>query len=51
MSNKKESLEDFKTAISSTARSLSNSKKIEVCFGNQDIKSNDITVKLPDLIS
>ena len=49
MESKKEKIEDFKAAISSTVRSLSNSKKIEVCFGSQDIKSNDITVKLPDL--
>ena len=30
--NKKEKIEDFKTAISSTVRSLSNSQKIEVSF-------------------
>ena len=34
MENKKEKLADFKTAISSTVRSLSNSDKIEVSFGN-----------------
>ena len=39
MENKKEKLEDFKTAISSTVRSLSNSEKIEVSFGNQSSKS------------
>ena len=32
--NKKEKIADFKTAISSTVRSLSNSEKIEVSFGN-----------------
>ena len=48
VSNKKESLEDFKTAISSTARSLSNSQKIEVVFGNQSTKSNENSIKLPD---
>ena len=32
---KKEKLEDFKTAISSTVRSLTNSNKIEVSFGNK----------------
>ncbi len=49
MSNKKESLENFKTAISSTVRSLSNSQKIEVIFGNQSTKSNENSIKLPDL--
>ena len=38
--NKKEKIEDFKTAISSTVRSLSNSEKIEVYFGNQSPKSD-----------
>ncbi len=49
MDNKKEKLEDFKTAISSTVRSLSNSQKIEVSFGNQLSKSNKNSIKLPDL--
>jgi len=40
--NKKEKLEDFKTAISSTVRSLSNSQEIEISFGNQAIKSSKI---------
>ncbi len=49
MNNKKEKLEDFKTAISSTVRSLSNSQKIEVFFGSQPSKSEDNTIRLPDL--
>ncbi len=49
MDTKKEKLEDFKTAISSTVRSLSNSEKIEVLFGNQSNKSEKNTIKLPDL--
>ena len=49
MNTKKEKLEDFKTAISSTVRSLSNSKKTEVLFGNQSNKSEKNTIKLPDL--
>ena len=40
MNNKKENIEDFKTAISSTVKSLSNSEKIEVSFGNQ-VNKND----------
>ena len=49
MENKKEKLEDFKTAISSTVRSLSNSEKIEVSFGNQSSKSVENLIELPEL--
>ena len=49
MQNKKENLENFKTAISSTVRSLSNCQKIEVCFGNQSSKSEKDLIKLPDI--
>ena len=49
MENKKEKLEDFKTAISSTVRSISNSEKIEVSFGNQTPKSEKNSIKLPEL--
>ena len=47
MDNKKEKLEDFKTAISSTVKSISNSQKIEVSFGNEVIKSDKNLIKLP----
>ena len=47
MENKKEKLEDFKTAISSTVRSLSNSEKIEVFFGNQVSKTDKNVIRLP----
>ena len=50
MNTKKEKLEDFKTAISSTVRSLSNSQKIQVFFGNQVSKADKISIQLPDLI-
>ena len=49
VNNKKEKLEDFKTAISSTVRSISNSEKIEVSFGNQTPKSEENSIKLPEL--
>ena len=49
LANKKEKLEDFKTAISSTVRSLSNSEKIEVSFGNQIPKSEKNSIRLPEL--
>jgi len=47
--NKKEKIADFKTAISSTVRSLSNSEKIEVSFGNDSSKSGTNSIRLPDL--
>ena len=49
MENKKEKLENFKTAISSTVRSLSNSQKIQVHFGNGEIQSDKNSIKLPNL--
>jgi len=47
--NKKEKIADFKTAISSTVRSLSNSEKIEVSFGNNASKSGTNSIRLPEL--
>ena len=49
--NKKEKIANFKTAISSTIRSLSNSEKIEVSFGNDASKSDKNSISLPELIS
>ena len=49
MDNKKEKIADFKTAISSTVRSLSNSEKIEVSFGNESSKSGANSIRLPEL--
>ncbi len=49
METKKEKLEDFKTAIISTVKSISNSQKIEVYFGNQASKSEDNAIKLPEI--
>ena len=46
---KKEKLEDFKAAISSTVRSISNSQKIEITFGNQISKSSKNSINLPSL--
>ena len=47
METKKEKLEEFKTAISSTARALSNSQKVEVSFGNQVSKNEKNSIRLP----
>ena len=46
---KKEKLEDFKTAINSTVRSLTNSNKIEVSFGNKSTNSTIKSIELPEL--
>ena len=51
MESKKEKIADFKTAISSTVRSLSNSEKIEVSFGNDSTKSGRNSIRLPELSS
>jgi hypothetical protein len=44
--NKKEKLEDFKTAVSSTVKSISNSDKIIVSIGNQISKSEKNSINL-----
>ncbi len=49
MEKKSEILENFKTAISSTVKSLSNSENVEVSFGNQDCQSKNISIKLPEI--
>jgi cobaltochelatase CobT len=46
---KSEILDDFKTAISSTVKSLSNSENIEVVFGNHNLKSEKNSIRLPEL--
>ncbi len=49
MEKKSEILENFKIAIGSTAKSLSNSENVEVSFGNQNFKSEKISIKLPEI--
>ena len=48
---KKRKLEDFKTAISSTVRSLSNSQKNRGFFWKSSQKSEKNSIKLPDIRS
>ena len=48
---KKEKLEDFKTAISSTVRSLSNSQEVEVFFGTQTPQSKKNVIRLINCFS
>ncbi len=49
MQKKSEIIDNFKTAISSTVKSLSNSENIEVVFGNESLKSEKKLVRLPEL--
>ena len=49
MQKKEELIQNFKTAIASTTKSVSNVKDIEVIFGNEKLKTNKKIIKLPDL--
>ena len=49
MEKKENLLEDFKTAIASTIKSISNIENIEVIFGNQTVDSDKISIKLPEV--
>ena len=49
MEKKTEILENFKTAISSTVKSLSNSESVEVSFGDQKTQSQKNFIRLPEL--
>ena len=49
MEKKSEILENFKTAIGSTIKSLSNSENVEVSFGNQNLQSKKTSIKLPEI--
>ena len=49
MEKKSEIIQNFKTAISSTIKSLSNSENIEVYFGDENLNSEKNSVKLPAL--
>ena len=49
MEKKVEIIENFKTAIGSTIRSLSNSEKVEVSFGNQNVKTEKSLIKVPEI--
>ena len=47
MEKKEDLLKNFKEAISSTVKSLSNTENIEVIFGNHNLKSDKLVVRLP----
>ena len=49
MQKKEEILENFKTAIKSTIKSISNKDDIEISFGGQDISSDNNKLRLPEI--
>tara|TARA_B100001559_G_scaffold299434_1_gene284701 strand:- start:1644 stop:3449 length:1806 start_codon:yes stop_codon:yes gene_type:complete len=49
MQKKEELLENFKTAITSTVKSISNQEDIEVVFGGKNTNTDKITINLPEL--
>ena len=49
MEKKDDSLENFKTAIISTVKSISNIEDIQVAFGNQNFDKDKLVIKLPEL--
>ncbi len=49
MEKKSEILENFKTAIGSTVKSLSNSENVEVSFGSQNFEAKKNSIKLPEV--
>jgi cobaltochelatase CobT len=46
---KEELIEQFKTAVTSTAKSISNVDELEISFGDEKLKSEKTTIKLPDI--
>ena len=51
MGKKEDLLENFKTAITSTVKSISNINDVEVVYGNQSLHKNKLTIRLPELES
>ena len=49
MDKKEDLLENFKTAIKSTIKTISNVEDVQVVFGNQNPEKDKLTIKLPEL--
>ena len=49
MQKKEELIENFKTAIRSTVKSISNKDNIEISFGGNDIASEKNKIRLPEI--
>ena len=51
MEKKEDQLENFKTAITSTIKSISNVHEVEITFGNQTAEQDKLAIKLPELVN
>ncbi len=51
MEKKEDLIKDFKIAIASTAKSVSNVNDLEVVFGNQNLQTDKTTINLPEMES
>ena len=51
MEKKEDLIKDFKIAIASTVKSVSNVNDLEVVFGNQNFQTDKTTIKLPEMDS
>jgi cobaltochelatase CobT len=49
MEKKEDFLANFKTAITSTVKSISNLENVEVTFGSESLESNKVQIKLPEI--
>ena len=48
MEKKEDQFQNFKTALTSTVKSISNIEGVEVTFGNQTKDQNKLTIRLPE---
>jgi len=46
---KEELIENFKIAVTSTAKTISNNDNLEISFGNEDLKSEKLIIRLPEI--
>ena len=49
MQKKEEILENFKIAIKSTVKSISNRDDLEISFGGQDVSNENNKLRLPEI--
>ena len=49
MEKKEDLIKDFKIAIASTAKSVSNVNDLEIIFGDQNLETEKTTIKLPEM--
>ena len=49
MEKKQELIENFKIAVTSTAKTISNNDNLEISFGNENLKSDKLIIRLPEI--